>query len=74
MANRIIQKVEHIARRLFGAPFGDLPSEYGDPVPPDLRAFEAEASQREVREEIATPVVHDHRSLPTRRDESLERE
>jgi hypothetical protein len=32
-----------LARRFFGAPFRDLPAEFGDPVPPELRVFEAEA-------------------------------
>jgi hypothetical protein len=76
MANKLIRKLERVGRRFFSAPFENLPSEYGDTVPPDMRAFEAraEASQREVREEIAAPVVHDRRSQPARRDESLERE
>jgi hypothetical protein len=76
MANRIIQKVEMVARRFLSAPFENLPPEFGDTVPPELRVFEAEAeaSQREVREELAVPAVHDHRSRPARPDESLERE
>ena len=76
MADRILKKVARVARRLLSAPFANLPSEYGDTVPPDMRAFEAraEASQREVREAFATPVVRGRRSQPARRDESLERE
>jgi hypothetical protein len=68
MGNKLIHKLERVGRRFFSAPFANLPAEYGDTVPPDMRAFEAEAeaSQREVREEIATPVVHDHRSRPAR--------
>jgi hypothetical protein len=30
---------------LFGAPFQELPPEFGDPVPSDLRVFEAEAEE-----------------------------
>jgi hypothetical protein len=76
MANKLIRKLERVGRRFFSAPFANLPSEYGDTVPPDMRAFEAraEASQREVREEFAMPVVHGRRSQPARRDETLERE
>jgi hypothetical protein len=76
MTNKIIQAVERIARRFFSAPFENLPPEYGDPVPPELRVFEAEAeaSQREAHQEIAVPGVHDRRSQPARPDESLERE
>jgi hypothetical protein len=68
MGNKLIHKLERVGRRFFSAPFANLPAEYGDTVPPGMRAFEAEAeaSQREVREEIATPVVHDHRSRPAR--------
>jgi hypothetical protein len=75
MANRIVQKVERVARRFLSAPFENLPSEFGDSVPPELRVFEAEAeaSQTDVREEIVTPAVHDHSSKPARRDETLER-
>lgn len=76
MANKLIRKLERVGRQFFSAPFANLPSEYGDTVPPDMRAFEAraEASQREVREAFDTPVVRGHRSQPARRDESLERE
>jgi len=34
--------VQNFVAWLFGSPFRDLPSEFGDPVPPELRAFEAE--------------------------------
>ena len=76
MANKLIRKLERAGRQFLSAPFANLPAEYGGTVPPDLRMFEAraEASQREAREKIATPVVHAHRSRPARRDESLERE
>jgi hypothetical protein len=76
MSRSIVQEVERIARRFFSAPFENLPPEYGDPVPPELRLFEAEAeaSQSETVEEIEMPVVHPHRSQPARQDESLERQ
>ncbi len=35
--------LERLVRWFFGAPFGKVPPELGDPVPPDLRAFEAQA-------------------------------
>lgn len=43
---------------LFGSPFEDLPPAFGDPVPPELREFEAEAeeAQRHPRGEV-TPVA-----------------
>lgn len=37
--------VQRFVRWLFGAPFQELPPEFGDPVPPELRAFEAEAEE-----------------------------
>jgi hypothetical protein len=74
MTNKILQELGYIARRFFSAPFGNLPSEYGDPVPPEIRMFEAEASQKEVRNDITTPIVRDRGSRPALRDESLERE
>lgn len=37
--------VQRFVRWLFGAPFRELPPEFGDPVPPELRAFEAEAEE-----------------------------
>lgn len=39
--------VQRFVRWLFGAPFRELPPEFGDPVPPELRAFEAEAEDIE---------------------------
>jgi len=37
--------VQRVVRKLFGAPFQDLPPQYGDTVPPELRRFEAEAEE-----------------------------
>ena len=37
--------MQSLARWFFGAPFQQLPPEFGDAVPPDLRAFEAEAEE-----------------------------
>jgi hypothetical protein len=34
---------------LFGAPFQELPLEFGDPVPPELRAFQAKAEETQHR-------------------------
>lgn len=42
MAN-ILKFGERLMRWFFGAPFQELPSEFGDPVPPDLRRFEDQA-------------------------------
>jgi hypothetical protein len=37
--------VNRFVRWLFGAPFQNLPPEFGDTVPPELRVFEEEAAQ-----------------------------
>lgn len=34
---------------LFGSPFQELPPEFGDPVPSDLRAFQAKAEESQHR-------------------------
>ena len=43
MEHSLLEPLRHFARWLFGAPFQELPPEFGDPVPPDLRAFETNA-------------------------------
>ena len=45
MAQKVLKPIQQFFRRLFGVPFQELPSEFGDPVPPELRAFEAEAEE-----------------------------
>ena len=64
-----------LARRFFGAPFRDLPAEFGDPVPPELRVFEAEgeAAQNSAHHEEAPLSTHHEQTQPRPRDESPER-
>jgi hypothetical protein len=45
MAQKVLKPIQQFFRRLFGVPFQELPSEFGDPVPPELRAFEVEAKE-----------------------------
>jgi len=40
---KIFKTVERLTRWFFGSPFQELPPEFGDPVPSDLRLFEAKA-------------------------------
>ncbi len=63
-------------RWLFGAPFQNLPPEFGDTVPPELRVFEAEAerAQHTEQREPATPLVGHRRSGAGWHDDSLERQ
>ena len=61
-----------LARRLFGAPFRELPAEFGDPVPPELRVFEAEAeaAQHSAHNEEAPSSTQREETHPRPRDES----
>jgi hypothetical protein len=43
--HKILRSLRRFMRWLFGAPFQDLPSEFGDPAPPELRIFEAQAEE-----------------------------
>ena len=61
---------------LFGSPFRDLPPEFGDPVPADLRAFEVEteeASHHASGHAVAGAPVEDHLAPPGHTDEALKR-
>jgi hypothetical protein len=53
--------VRRFLRWLFGSPFKELPPEFGDTVPPELRVFEAEAEevQHHTQEwEPSPPSIH----------------
>jgi len=69
--------LERCLRWLFGAPFQELPPEFGDPVPSELRVFEyqAEEAQHHARNKISARTPdHQKQTKPVRQDESLERE
>ena len=59
MKQKLLKPVQSFIRWLFGAPFRELPPEFGDPVPPELRAFEAEAEKIQHR-----PLKEPSRSSP----------
>jgi hypothetical protein len=40
MIQKVLKPIRALARWFFGAPFQQLPPEFGETVPPDLRAFE----------------------------------
>ena len=64
-------------RWLFGSPFRQLPPAFGNPVPPDLQQFEAEAdaAQRQGIGGVARQAPSHHaKTHPARVDESLERQ
>lgn len=47
MKHRLSTSIQRFLRWLFGAPFEELPPEFGDLVPPDLRAFQSRAAEIE---------------------------
>jgi hypothetical protein len=51
MIQPVLKSIQRLVRWFFGAPFQQLPPEFGDAVPPELQAFEAnaEAGQRHPR-------------------------
>jgi hypothetical protein len=62
---------------LFGAPFQELPPEFGDPVPPELELFEAKAKEAQRDARGKAPIrkpAHRRQTKPIQEDESLERE
>jgi hypothetical protein len=68
--------INRLVRRLFGAPFENLPPEFGNTVPPELRVFEAEAEEAQHTEqsERVGRLARHGRSSPARQDESLKRQ
>jgi hypothetical protein len=69
--------VKRFVRWLFGAPFEELPPEFGDPVPSDLRVFEAKTEKTQLRAQgkVSPKEPSGHKQTkPVRGDDSLERE
>jgi hypothetical protein len=67
--------VHRLAGGFFGAPFRELPAEFGDPVPPELRVFEAksQAAQHNFYQEEAFLSTQREQARSKPRDESLRR-
>ncbi|HXV41821.1 MAG TPA: hypothetical protein VEC96_02055 [Anaerolineae bacterium] len=47
MIQKVLKLMQSLARWFFGAPFRQLPPEFGETVPPELQAFEANAEARQ---------------------------
>lgn len=47
MKHKLSASIQRFLRWLFGAPFEELPPEFGDLVPPELRTFQARAAEIE---------------------------
>ncbi len=64
--------LRRLAGRFFGVPFRDLPMEFGEPVPPELRVFEAEAeaAQHSAHEEHGPSPTQRGQTHPSHQDES----
>lgn len=45
MIQEVLKPIQRLARWFFGAPFRQLPPEFGETVPLDLLAFEANAEE-----------------------------
>lgn len=69
--------IRRFVRWLFGSPFRHLPPAYGNPVPTDLQAFEAQANEAAHRGlggvAANAPTAH-QKTRPERLDSSLERQ
>jgi hypothetical protein len=68
MLGRILRPIRRLARRLFGAPFKDLPPGFGKPMP-EIRAFEegVDESQHRAHGNAPTRSVRRHeRARPAR--------
>jgi hypothetical protein len=48
--------VRRFLRWWFGAPFQELPPEFGDPVPTELRVFEAQVKEAQHRPQSQKPL------------------
>jgi hypothetical protein len=54
--------IKRWVRFLSGAPFENLPTEFGDPVPSDLREFENESKEAQRRPQGSVRVPRPRRS------------
>ena len=73
----ILRSIQKFLRNLLSAPFQDLPPEFGDTVPPELRVFEAEAEERQhhSRAKLSSRRSAQHyRTKAIKSSEQLERE
>lgn len=45
MIQQVLKSIQNMVRWFFGAPFRQLPPGFGETVPPELQAFEANAEE-----------------------------
>ena len=73
----ILKSIQKFLRNLLSAPFRELPPEFGDTVPPELRVFEEEAEERQhhPRDKVSSRSSAGHyQTKAIKSDEQLERE
>ena len=68
MKSKLLKWIQRFLHWLFGAPFQELPSEFGDPVPPELRAFQAEAEETQHRPQgkVSSSYIYPKQAEPPR--------
>ncbi|MCG3211098.1 MAG: hypothetical protein FOGNACKC_04735 [Anaerolineae bacterium] len=74
---RLLNVAGRLIRWFFGSPFQELPPEFGDPVPPDLRRFEEQAAAIEHQPQGKVRVDSSGRKAqtkPAQADEFLTKE
>ena len=73
----VLRSIQKFLRNVLSAPFQDLPPEFGDTVPPELRAFEAEAEERQHHPQAKVSSRRSgrhYRTKAVKTDEQLDRE
>jgi hypothetical protein len=65
MSHKLIDVVKRLFRFLPSSPFENLPTEFGDPVPADLREFEQEAEEAQHHPQGSVLERDRSRSEPT---------
>jgi hypothetical protein len=75
--SKLLRSIQSFLRNLLSAPFQELPPEFGDTVPPELRVFEVEAEDRQhyPRSKVSSRSSGQHyQTKAIKSDERLERE
>ena len=63
-------RIQRLLRWFFGSPFEEMPEPFGDPVPPEIREFEAESerlSHTPVRD-VGSPRLGRAHTKPARKN------
>ncbi len=68
MIQQVLKSIQRLARWFFGSPFRQLPPEFGETVPSDLLAFEANAEEAQRHPRGSVQPSNLGRSQQTRSD------